>query len=235
MDEKRLFQKAVRSNIPLKIAIIGPSGSGKTFSALRLASGIGGTIALLDTENKRALHYADLFDFLHLPFSAPYSPERFVSAITAAEAEGVKTLIIDSASHEWIGPGGCLEIHAAIPGNSYVAWAKVTPRHAAFLQKIVDSPINIITCMRGKDEYILDDNVKGKKEPRKIGVGAVQRDGIEYEHTCSFLLDIQHTATVQKDTTGVFPGTGVQVLAEDHGKKLAAWAAGKTEPKTKGG
>ena len=45
----------------LNIVISGGTGSGKTFSAMRLASGIAGgkPFAVIDTENRRALHYAD--------------------------------------------------------------------------------------------------------------------------------------------------------------------------------
>jgi hypothetical protein len=226
MAEKRLFTKAVREAIPLKIALIGPSGSGKTFTALRLASGIGGPFGMLDSENKRGLHYADRFDFVHLPFAAPFAPERYINAIKTAHDEGLTTLIIDSASHEWVGPGGILEIHGAMQGNSYTNWGKVTPRHNAFIQAIVDCQMNIISCLRGKDDYVLEDD-NGKKVPKKIGIGAQQRDGIEYEHTCSFLLDLgTHVATCQKDTTGIFDGHGPQLLTEDHGMKLIGWANG---------
>ena len=53
---------AVRESAPLLLGLTGPSGSGKTFSALRLATGIArvipGGIVLIDTENRRAKHYA---------------------------------------------------------------------------------------------------------------------------------------------------------------------------------
>jgi hypothetical protein len=33
----------------------------------------------------------------------PYTPERYVAAIKAAEAAGVECLVIDSGIHEWSG------------------------------------------------------------------------------------------------------------------------------------
>lgn len=227
MDGKEsLFKKAERKDIPLKIALIGSSGSGKTYSALVLAQGIGGKTAVLDTENKRALHYADKFDYFHLPFSAPYNPERFVNAIKAAESEGIANLIIDSASHEWIGKGGILDLHSAMTGNSFANWGKLTPRHNDFLQAITDSPMNIICTIRGKDEYVLEET-NGKQKPTKVGLGAQQRDGIEFEQTVSLMIDMNHTITCMKDTTGVFSGGGVMIIKEEHGEMLAKWSKGE--------
>ncbi len=48
------FQKAIRKKAKLRLALTGPSGSGKTYSALLLAKGIGGRIAVIDTEHGSA-------------------------------------------------------------------------------------------------------------------------------------------------------------------------------------
>ena len=72
--------EATRRDLPLLLALVGESGGGKTFSALELATGIvrqnGGEIFFIDTEANRALHYADDFKFLHVPFYAPFCPFR---------------------------------------------------------------------------------------------------------------------------------------------------------------
>jgi len=57
-----------------------------------------------------------------------------VEAIKAAEKAGYDVLIIDSYSHEWTGPGGCLEINdlyakTNCKGNTWAAWNETTPRH----------------------------------------------------------------------------------------------------------
>ena len=46
-----MFKKAERKRIFVKMALCGVSGSGKTYSALLLAQGLGGKIAMIDTEN----------------------------------------------------------------------------------------------------------------------------------------------------------------------------------------
>lgn len=218
------FELAKRVGVWLKIALIGPSGSGKTFSALRLAAGIGEKTALIDTENRRSLYYADKFAFDVLHFAPPFTPERYIQYMRDAYKAGYRTLVIDSASHEWMGTGGCLQAHDAMQGNSFQNWGKITPRHQAFVDAIVASPLNILLTLRGKDEYVIEQNDKGKSAPRKVGVGPQMRDGLEYECTASLLLDVgSHTAMVSKDNTGIFDGTCV-LLTEDHGVALKTWA-----------
>src|SRR5438128_3503645 len=95
---------AVREATPLLVGLIGPSSSGKTFSALRLATGIqrvsGGEIFVIDTEARRALHYAEKFTFRHVPFGAPFGPLDYLTAIEHCIARGAKTIVVDSISHE---------------------------------------------------------------------------------------------------------------------------------------
>lgn len=109
-----LVRKAVRKNLPLKIAVTGFSGAGKTYSALLMAKGLagGGKVALIDTENRRSEYYGELTDFDICPLDAPFSPQRYVEAIKQLEKE-YAVIVIDSASHEWDGEGGCLEMAKA--------------------------------------------------------------------------------------------------------------------------
>jgi len=106
---------AVRSQVPLLIGLVSPSGAGKTYSALRLATGIqrvvGGEIFVVDTESRRALHYAEQFKFKHVQFNAPFGPLDYLAAIEHCVREGAKTIVVDSLSHEHEGPGGVLEMH----------------------------------------------------------------------------------------------------------------------------
>lgn len=102
---------------------------------------------------------------------------------------------------------------------------KVTPRHNKFINAIADSPIHIIATMRGKDQYEVSKDDRGKTSVQKLGVGAKQRDGFEYEFTATFLIDQKtNCAEVQKDNTHIFEHEGATLLTENHGKKIIQWA-----------
>lgn len=102
---------------------------------------------------------------------------------------------------------------------------KVTPRHDRFIQAIADSPIHIIATMRGKDQYETSKDDRGKVTVQKLGVGAKQRDGFEYEFTCTFLLDQKtNTAEVEKDNTHLFENAGPKILDENDGMRIYKWA-----------
>lgn len=244
------FEKAVRRKAKLRLALSGPSGSGKTLSALLLAKGIGGRIAVIDTERASASLYAesvnigngrkiDTPEFDSLNLSAPYSPERYIDAINTAADAGYNVLIIDSITHEWSGVGGCIELvddiaKARFRGNSWSAWSEVTPRHRAFVDAILQSPIHVIVTMRSKTETAQQENQNGKKTVVKLGMKAEQRDGFEYE--MSAVLDLTHEghfATATKDRTGLFMGQDPVVITHETGVRLLEWLEhGADEPKT---
>ena len=228
------IKKAQREKIYTKIALMAPSGGGKTYSALRLATGMAeelkkqngkaAKILLANTEQKRGYYYADEFDYDIVDIDAPYNPEKFVELIEFAVSEKYDILILDSTSHEWEGKGGCLELQQQA-GGTYQAWARITPRHNKFINAIADSPIHIIATMRGKDQYEMIKNENGKTSVQKLGVGAKQRDGFEYEFTCTFLIDQKtNCAEAQKDNTHIFEHEGAMLLTENHGKKIIQWA-----------
>lgn len=229
------FKKAERKQAKLRLALTGPSGSGKTYSALRLAKGIGGRIAVIDTERNSASLYTHVTDFDALDLQPPYTPERFIEAIRAAEQSGYDVLIIDSITHEWSGVGGCLELSDEIAkakyrGNSWSAWNDITPRHRAFLDAIMRSPVHIIATMRSKTETAQVEE-GGRKKVVKLGMKAEQRDGAEYEFTT--VLDIVHDghyAIASKDRTGLFGGDP-KMLTEETGQTLVAWLQSGRAPK----
>jgi hypothetical protein len=230
------FKKAKRERIWIKVLLGGPSGSGKTYSALKLASGIskkcGSRIAAIDTEAGRIRYYADEFDFDDEQLGAPFTPEKYIEAIEEAIDAGYKIIVIDSITHEWKGKGGCIEIHDKIPGNSYTAWGKVKPRHQAFVDELIQSPIHIIATARGKDEYILEEK-NGKQVPKKVGVGMEQQDDAEYNYTVTFNIDQQnHVAEAMKDNTHLFEGR-YDKLTEKDGEALYEWANSGDTPAPK--
>ncbi|KTC27970.1 AAA family ATPase [Pseudomonas sp. ICMP 19500] len=218
-----MFKKAERKQAKLRLALAGPSGSGKTYSALLLAMGLGGRIAVIDTEHGSASLYADLVDFDAMELHAPYSPERYIEAIVAAEQAGYDTLIIDSYSHEWTGSGGCLEqnetvAHQKFRGNTWAAWNETTPRHRKLTDKILTSSMHIICTMRSKTETVQGEG----KKILKLGMKSEQRDGTDYEFTV--VLDLTHdghTATASKDRTKLFDQP--ELISADTGRRLLAW------------
>lgn len=227
-------KKAKREKIYVKVALMAPSGGGKTYGSLRLSKGMAeeikketgkdAKILMVNTEQKRGYYYANEFDYDIVDLEAPYEPEKFVDVIKFAQDEGYDILILDSTSPEWDGAGGCLELQQKA-GGTYQAWGKITPRHDRFIHAIADSPMHIIATMRGKDQYEMNTDEKGKKTVQKLGVGAKQRDGFEYEFTCTFLID-QKTSTseAQKDNTHLFQNRGAILLSEQDGRDLIKWA-----------
>ncbi|AOA58297.1 ATP-binding protein [Acinetobacter larvae] len=221
------FKKAERKNAKLRLALSGPTGSGKTMGALLIAKGIGGKIAVVDTENSSAELYADVVEFDTANIQPPYSPEKFISAIQAAEHAGYSTVILDSITHEWSGVGGCLEIVDALgkgkfKGNTWGAWSEVTPRHRKFIDAMLHSSINIIVTMRSKMDTVQTNDTNGKKKVEKLGLKSEQRDGIEYEFTT--VLDITHGdyyANATKDRTGLF--VQPEQITEQTGIRLKQW------------
>ena len=181
-----LFHKATKTQKRLRLSLYGVSGSGKTYSALAIAKGLGGKVAVIDTERGSASAYANLFAFDTLEMQPPFSPSAYVAAIRAAESEGYEILIIDSLTHAWSGAGGALEMvdnaaKRSQSGNSYTAWRDVTPEHNKLIDAIIGSKCHVIATMRSKAEYVLEDDNRGKKVPKKKGMAPIQRDGMEYE------------------------------------------------------
>ncbi|EIJ38104.1 hypothetical protein JoomaDRAFT_1084 [Galbibacter orientalis DSM 19592] len=220
------LQTAQRQQVRLKIGLSGASGFGKTYSALLIAYGITqdwSKIALIDTENGSGSLYAHLGNYNVLELNAPYSPERYIEAIKYCEKAKMEVIIIDSISHEWQGKGGCLEIHEKL-GGRFQDWSKITPRHAAFIDSILQSNCHIITTARRKIEYSLDTDQNGKVKVTKVGTKEETRSGFEYELTVSFeLINDNHLAKASKDRTGLFMNKPEFIVNQSTGKKLIQW------------
>ena len=218
------FHKAERKKGKLRLAIAGPAGSGKTYSALLIALGLGGRIAMIDTERGSGELYDHLGEYDACTIHPPFEPRKYVEAIRAAEDLGYETIIIDSLSHAWVGQGGLLDVHGHIAdktGNSWSAWRQVTPKHNELVDAMLQSKCHIIATMRSKMEYAqVEEN--GKKQVKKLGMSPIQRDGMEYEFTVFIDLDQQHTATTTKDRTTLFDGQYFVPTIET-GKTLLAW------------
>lgn len=212
------FRPAVRENVGLWINLIAGTGGGKTYTGMRLASGIAGDkpFAVIDTENRRALHYADAFKFDHAELRPPFRPDAYAEAVVAADKAGYPVILIDSGSHVWAGDGGVLdwhedEIDAIVErakarkdsrsewqireAGGQAAWIKPKMAHKQMVQKLLQVKAHIILCLRAEEKVEMVKDEKGKTVFRpkqsltgKDGWLPVCDKNLPFEATCSFLL-----------------------------------------------
>lgn len=244
------FRKAIRENVGLWINLVGGTGSGKTFTAMRLASGISGgkPFAVIDTENRRALHYADQFTFDHAELRPPFRPNAYAEAIVAADAAGYPVIVVDSGSHVWAGDGGILDWQdeelTRMAGDDWAkrervkmsAWIKPKTSHKHMVQKFLQVKAHLILCLRAEEKIEMVKNAQGKLEIQKKQ-SLTGKDGwipicdknLPFEATCSFLLlagspGVPHPIKLQEQHRALFPLE--KPITEESGRKLAEWAIG---------
>ncbi len=217
------LRKSQRKNAKIKMALQGSSGSGKTYSSLLIAKGLTdgdfSKTAVIDTENGSADLYAHLGQYNVLTLKPPFTPESYIQAIDICLKEGIEVIIIDSISHCW---DELLDFHSRLVGNSFTNWNKVTPRHKAFINKMLQADAHIIATMRTKQGYILNQK-NGKYTPEKVGLKAIQRDGTDYEFTLVFELNAKHFAVASKDRTNLFSSKSEFIINATTGKKILNW------------
>src|SRR5580704_18229626 len=191
--------EATRESILLRAAICGPTGSGKTKTALsigtRMVERLGlGPLHVIDSENKSALRYAysprsrQGYRFKHVAMPEDdYSPAAYMAALDYCESQGAGVILIDSLSHAWNGINGVLEQVDTLTERSRSknafseGWKAMTPVHNRLIQRILGSSAHIIFTLRAKVDWVVQENAAGKKEPVKVGLAPIQRDGIDYE------------------------------------------------------
>jgi len=211
VDRIFTIEPAVRKRVPLWIALNSPSGGGKTKSALRLAAGaqrvVGGKVHVVDTENDRALHYADWFketygyEFNHVHFDPPFGSLHYLAAILQCIRDGATVIVTDSMSHEHDGIGGLLEQHEeeidrlqneqhARTDGKYVsgrdelsgsAWKLPKMNRRRMINEIMQAKAIFIFCFRAKPKQ--DFSAKGKD--RDLGNMPVSGDDLLFEMTVS--------------------------------------------------
>jgi hypothetical protein len=224
------IRKAERKKAKLRLGLAGASDSGKTWSALEIAHGIGGKIAMIDTEAGRGELYAGShsahepeisFQYDVIRLDAPFSPERYIEAMRAFEKAGYDILIIDSLSHAWEGPGGVLTIVGS-DGWFSRSGQKGSSEQNALTHAIITSKMHIIANMRAKTEWAMEKDSRGKNCPIKVGLAPVQRGGIEYEFTAFMNMSHDRQAFVSKDTSKIYSQKTVQP-SPDMGRRLMEW------------
>lgn len=226
-----MFTRATKRTAKLRAALFGPSGSGKTFSALRIAKGLGGRVAVIDTERGSASKYADRFEFDVFELARKTIPD-YVAAIGVAQAAGYEILVLDSLSHAW---QELLEevdriAKARFKGNSWGAWSEGTPMQRSLVDAMLGFPGHVLATMRSKTEWSVDKADGGKSRPVRVGLAPEQGKGIEYEFDLLLELSPDHVCTVLKDRTSRFQDRVLEKPGEELGRELAAWLAEGTAP-----
>lgn len=233
------FRPAVRQDTKPLIGLYGQSGSGKTMSALLLARGIvgpSGRIAMIDTESQRGSLYADVIPGGYETFDLepPFTPQRYIEAISAAEAADFDCLVVDSASHEWEGLGGILDMAAEkerkAGKKSLNIWVEPKRQHGLMVQKLLRVKMPLIICLRAKHKTRQIKNpATGKSEVvRDDHTSPIQADDFIFEMTLHAEIQMDHTIRLTKCShpellTCIPDGRSITVEA---GEAIAQWAGG---------
>lgn len=218
------------------IGLQGISGSGKTYTALQLAYGMAGLdsrkVGFLDTENRRGSLYANALRndagevqrFLIGDLVAPFSPQRYIDAIAQFEDAGVDVLVIDSASHEWAGMGGCYDI-AKNTSKRIDDWLTAKNEHKRFMAAMLQSSMHIIACIREAPKT----DFKDPKNPKSLGLMPIQESQFVFELTASLQMHAEGQAqTVLKCPEELRPilGRGRGYITAQDGLALRRWVDG---------
>jgi hypothetical protein len=220
------FKPATREASFARIALSGPSGSGKTYTALALATALSDKVAVIDTERGSASKYVGLngwaFDTVQPDSFAPLSLVDLLSMASGAEYGCV---VIDSLSHYWMGVDGMLEQadRRARNGNTFSGWKEARPDERRMIDALVAFPGHVVVTMRSKTEYVIEENERGKKVPRKVGLKPEQREGIEYEFDLVGDLDHDNTLTVVKSRIHTLAKAVIPMPGSELADKIGDW------------
>ena len=234
------FRPAKRSEAKPLIGLYAESGCGKTYSGLLLARGfVGpkGKIGMIETESGRGEAYADIlpggYDVISL--RGDFSPVRYGEALTAAEQAGVDALIIDSASHEWEGAGGVLDMAAENQKTKKgpLVWQQPKMLHQRhFMLRLLATPIPlVVVCMRAKYPMIERKKPNGEKEwVRSDQLDPIQASDILYEMFVHAWIDQHHRLRVTKLTRPdlAYAFKDGELVTLETGQRLAMWSKGQS-------
>lgn len=238
------FQPAVRTNTAIIIALAGASGSGKTKSALELAVGLAGAdgkILLIDTEGRRALHYADEYRFYHHEWRPPFTPAALGEMLREADRQKFAAVIVDSMSDEHEGEGGLCdmaEAELAKQGsnkNSAAAWARPKAQHKREIVRwLRQARCHVIFCLRADEKVRFEKAERNGKEVTvvvPIGWQPIAEKRLLYDVTTSLLFKpdagragMPEAIKLYDKHAPFFPAD--KRVSREAGRALAAWCAG---------
>lgn len=264
-----ILKDAALDNVPVWLGIGGPSGSGKTYSALLVAEGMQEVrleilrrtkpdatladvpIGVIDTENRRATHYAKEFTFKHLDFRPPFSQERYLDAARFVASQGCRIIIIDSMSHEHEGEGGYLLTHKALldamvarrlkddretrseyqlrDALNFSAWIEPAAARTYMIGQLLQIDASFIFCFRAKEKLKI---TKGKVDSQ--GFMPIAGDELVYNCVAMAVLPPRSQGVPDWSAKGAKINSGMaqffpagKALSRDTGRWLQRWATGE--------
>jgi hypothetical protein len=244
--------EATRESILLRAGICGPTGSGKTKTGLiigtRMVERLGlGPLYVIDSENKSSLRYAysprskQGFRFKHVPMPEDdYSPAAYMAAMDYCESQGAGVILIDSLSHAWNGINGVLEQVDAVTAQSRSknafseGWKTMTPVHNRLIQRMLGSSAHVIFTLRAKTDWVIQENERGKREPQKVGLAPVQREGVDYEPDLFFDMTVPDNVLIVSKSRcdRLTPGEVVRRPGVEFADVIIEWIEDSEPPKS---
>lgn len=91
------------------------------------------------------------------------------------------------------------------------------------IEAILAYPGHVIGTMRQRSEWVIEENERGKKVPRKIGMKAVQRDGIEFEFDIVGDMDNENELVISKSRCKALSGAVIRKPDSEFGRTVLAW------------
>jgi hypothetical protein len=187
----------------------------------------------------------------------PFHPDRFAQAAVDAEAAGYDVLLFDSFTQEWRGPGGVLDMaeahilqaierdkRASNPRGEYAVRnaqkqaSMIRPKmaHKSMVFSLLQRRIPIIFSIRGEESVIKDEVEGSPTKGKMITVFKMQQNKeLPFELTVSFRLSSKRRGHIDLADEQSFKMERAHreifrdgdLLSEEHGAKLAAWARGE--------
>jgi hypothetical protein len=113
-------------------------------------------------------------------------------------------------------------------GNSFAGWKDARPMERQLVEALLAYPGHVIVTMRSKTEYVIEENERGRKTPRKIGMKPEQRDGIEYEFDVVGDMDADNTLMITKTRCSALAGGVIRQPGEQLATTILEWLSGGT-------
>lgn len=233
------FKRAERKRARAKILLSGTAGTGKTHGALLFAAGLLGVekadsrredgaahIALIDTESGSASLEAGKpgipeFDVLE---PQDFRPATYVAALNAATDAGYEVVILDSLTAAWT---ALLEAKDKMQGgNSFTAWAKLTPVWRRLTDAIVTAQVHVIGTARRKADYAIEQDSRGKAKVHKLSTKIDLKADSDFEFGLAFALAQDHSCIAEKDRTSIWADGMPFTISRAEGVKLRDWLEG---------